>query len=256
MIGYIPALIFLGIAQYLPQRPDVRKRITKNRLWKAQFFLHPVIIGGLVSAALSSEGDSLTAFYAMCLTPFAFNFAVEPWDLPTDSVFKMFFYFHHIAPIVACFNPKVRQDSLNFTVPVAHGLLFGHVWFLHTMGNLEHWGWIKKMDWFWAYELTGFFVHTFWFWAVFFSQNMYAGISTSSYIFSAFRLLLPVLLQYIGRWGLYLRLLQLAGWPEPPYVGYDEFETKKTAVEAGSLVLGAALAGSGAHFFGSSYLQA
>ena len=120
-------------------------------------------------------------------------------------------------------------------------LLFAHCWLLHTIGNLEHLGWIDKQRWFWPYELLGLTFKCAW-WRDFLLRQPPPPVSP----YSIFRLpllnspLMPVALQYCGRWGLYLRLLRLRGAQPRREVNEnkeDRFETLKQPVEASAFLL-------------------
>ena len=216
---------FVLFAHSLKRRPARRKQITGLKLWKAQFFFHPLIVGFLVFFA-----QSQSAWFAIMLVPFVFNFGVEPWDLPSDAIFYVFFYAHHVGPLLACLWPG--GDSQDHTFAATNGLMFGHLWLLHTIGNLDHLQVISKQSLFWPYMLQGFVLNACWCHAA-----MQAAQGHGAALLQQF---LPLLVQYAGRWGLYIYIRRLMGWPSPGAELYDGFETLKQPMEAGLLLCAAA----------------
>ena len=125
----IPSLLALALVlkskQIVANRPSLRKRITKNVLWKTQFVLHPVIVFVLLDRASQTQ----STIYASLIVPFAFNFAVEPFDIPTDPIFLSFFYLHHYAIVLAAAILAIFSDDNNdslFEFGRSQALLLGH----------------------------------------------------------------------------------------------------------------------------------
>lgn len=200
-----------------------RSQVTGNPLWKAQFFGGPFLIFCILwSAARSTPSETPWVFLPLILTPFVFNFGVEPWDLPVDTLFYLCFYSHHIAPVVACIGLQQAQQHDN----ISTALLFAHCWLLHPISSLQHWGLLNKQRIFWFYMLQGFIIKCFWW------NKNYKNISTG--ITSALVVSLGVFMQYLGRWGLYLRLNSLVS---DGSMRLDHFEWRKQNVEASAFVL-------------------
>ena len=216
---------FIRFAHSVRRRPALRKRITSNPLWKVQFALHPVVVGGMVCISQLTSNP----WWALALCPFVFNFGVEPWDLPESFIFFGCFYAHHVAPLLACLLQQAgssphagAEDASSFAL--AQGLVFGHVWLLHTIGTLEKWRIIDKQRWFWPYMVEGALLKLLWFGSV--SRLQLAT-------------LLPLFVQFAGRWGLYAYLMRLMGWPKPGDEFYDAFEQRKLPAEFAALILAA-----------------
>ena len=209
----------------LSSHPQTRKRVTRNPFWKLQFFCHPLVVFLLLVLGRGSLKASL------CLVPFVFNFAVEPWDLPGDVLFRACFFLHHVAPVlcavgylIAGSNNASRDSVISGDVArrmLGQGMLFAHAWALHTIGNLDHLQWVDKQRVFWPYMAQGFLIKWVW-WAGLLNNGGSPALEA-----------LPILVQYAGRWGLYLRLQHLLGTSLP----HDAFEKRKQAVEFGGFVL-------------------
>ena len=103
----------------------------------------------------------------------------------------------------------------------AQALLFAHCWLMHPIGSLDQWGIVNKQSLFWPYIGSGFGCMLMWW------SSM--GSSSSIFTFAA----ATVVLQYAGRWGLFLRLVALYGAP----VSADTFEVRKQPAELASFVL-------------------
>merc|ERR1712023_474469 len=89
-LALLAGVVWICLAQTLFNRDKVlRARVTANVLWKIQFFFHPFIIGAFVLRRWKLP--------IIFLTPFVFNFGVEPWDLPRELLFYTCFYAHHFA---------------------------------------------------------------------------------------------------------------------------------------------------------------
>lgn len=101
-------------------------------------------------------------------------------------------------------------------------MLFGHAWALHTISTAQHRGWADKQTLFWPYILTGLAAQSFWW------HSLGAGEGAIRYLE-----VVPILLQYAGRWGLYLRLRALLGDALPT----DAFEARKQGVELATFSL-------------------
>lgn len=219
---------WIALSQFFRRRPLIRKKVTSSRPWKFQFSLHPVIIGGLVYHSCRSRNP----LWMIVLSPFVFNFGIEPWDQPQSLVFNACFYGHHVAPLLACLDfagegLSVEAGKLE-RFAIAQGLVFAHVWLLHTVGSLEWSGFAIKQRIFWPYVIQGFVLNAFWF-----HSCLLLGSSPSLFA-------LPLLLQYCGRWGLYLSVCVAVGWPKPGDKGYDSFEVRKMPAEFISLCFAAA----------------
>jgi hypothetical protein len=187
----------------------LRARVTGNPLWKAQFFLHPLIVSGCIWLAArdgtSSNTGEISWWAPIVLAPFVFNFGVEPWDLPRDLVFYTLFYAHHLGALLACAVAVVEISRGG--APTA--LLFGHCWLLHTIGNLDHWMVIDKQRWFWPYMVQGFVVKCVW------CRSLPSTAAVAC-----------VAVQYVGRWGLHIRLQALVDGAT-----VDTFEVRKQFIE-------------------------
>ena len=259
---------FIGISRNIVQKqPDLRRRILANRLWQLQFLLHPIIVFLLVLRAstninqypdISASGPAV--FPLVLLSPFVFNFAVEPWNQPPDLQFKIAFYAHHIAPLLACCGsllpaelaPSARRTSEGSDdsfgslgllgawqrFSFAQAAMFAHLWLLHPMDDLNRRKIIDKQRWFWPYMLQGVFVFG-WFWwevvgvigAMVPRQGEAAG-SEQTISANLLLLILPVFVQLLGRWWLYWRVMCLLGSFKPGDPNYDAFETRRLTVES------------------------
>lgn len=158
------------------------------------------------------------------LSLFAFNFCVEPYDVPKDDViFRSAFFLHHIGPVVAAL--VASETAHEFLLP--QSLLFMHAWLLHSFTVLEWYKYISMQSIFWPYFLQGFLLKLFWC-LMLPAQHVELAICT-----------FPVFVFYIGRWGLFLRMQSL--YPtvlaDPKSQLYDRFNDWKQVVELGSFVL-------------------
>ena len=143
----VVASIWIAFAHRVVQKnPRIRKCMTSHPLWKLQFALHPLIVA--VGAYLISTWDSTDVSASssrinvpmLCLSPFVFNFGVEPWDMPADWLFRLLFYFHHVAPLMTIITSASMLKDYGFHDDKKYyssfcwiqALLFGHMWMLHT----------------------------------------------------------------------------------------------------------------------------
>ena len=131
-------VLFVVFSKHVAKYPALRKRITKNPLWKTQLALHPLIVFILLDQAAQSR----SVLFAVLLVPFAFNFGVEPFDIPADPIFLGFFYLHHYAVIWAA-GVLLALNQVN-EFGRAQALLMGHAWTLHTIGFASHKGSTNK----------------------------------------------------------------------------------------------------------------
>ena len=100
----------------------------------------------------------------------AFNFGVEPYDLPRDDlVFSVCFYLHHYAPVLACAlttSYKNEDDGGSggdkSSFGCAQALLFGHAWILHPLGYLAAKDAIDKETTFQPSMASGFLGMMYW----------------------------------------------------------------------------------------------
>eukprot|EP00040_Diaphanoeca_grandis_P002099 m.20530 g.20530 ORF g.20530 m.20530 type:complete len:234 (-) comp12977_c0_seq1:159-860(-) len=222
MMVVLPSLICCGVftfmSSWLDSHPSIRKSITQRKLWKLQLFCHPFII---FSFLYFGRGSLLAS---VCVVPFVFNFAVEPFDLPKDSIVRICYYLHHIAPVLCTllyldinnYNGGDTQRRV-----FGQAMMFAHAWALHTVSSIDHFGWMNKQTMFWPYMLIGFCVACFWW------SNLLNNGPTRVVAIEA----IPVGVQYVCRWGLYLRLKTIL--PLPP----DQFETLKQPVELGAFLI-------------------
>ena len=239
-------VVFVLVAhRIIDRQPALRKAITSNLWWKAQLFCHPFIVGIFIWVSRASRQE----WWAVGLVPYVFNCGVEPGNgLTKRAVFAAFFYMHHIAPLMACFDLTGMQSAASVGRPgrpsagalmrfsFAQALLFGHCWLLHTIGLLEKSlsrGKQLKQQLFWPYMVLGMFAQLYWFRtaAGLFPPEKWSLVSGEVPL-----LLWPVLLQYIGRWGLYAYVQRLMGWPRPGHELHDAFETKKQLIEPFTLL--------------------
>ena len=198
--------------KHVRQRPELRKKLKDNAFFWTQFWLHPVIVAGFVYASAVTQN----LLWALALAPFVFSFGVEPWDLPEDLVFWTYFYMHHVAPLLACV--EAATSNVDAAGALARALLFGHVWLLHPVGRLSF-----KQSLFWPYMVEGFAVLA------------YFGLVAAPVAF------LPVAVQFVGRWGLYLFVTKKFNIvPGSPY--YDAFEDRKQPIELAAVLGGVAVA--------------
>ena len=160
------------------------------------------------------SGRTENPLWALALAPFVFSFGVEPWDLPEDLVFWTYFYMHHVAPLLAC----VEAATSGGDGALARALLFGHVWLLHPVGRLS-----MKQSLFWPYMVEGFAVLA------------YFGHLAAPVAF------LPVVVQFVGRWGLY-RFVTHKFNIVPGHAYYDAFEDRKQPLELAAVLGGVAVA--------------
>lgn len=224
----VPPLLLSALFFYVSQTivnadAVLRARIIRIPLWKLQFFCAPVAMFVCLRAAARSSPTSWP-WAAMALTPFCWNFAVEPWALPNDRLFRGAFYTHHVAPILACV--QMQSQRFHSDGGMAQALLFAHCWLLHPIGNFDHWGIISKQILFWPYISSGFLCMVYWW-----------SSSTTSMLAAA-----AVALQYAGRWGLFLRLIALYGAP----MSADRFEVRKQPAELASFAVAFAVVSLGA----------
>ena len=144
--------VWIVLAHIVRVQPSqsIRKHITSQFLWKLQFFLHPIIIGGGVYW-IGHNGSTISL---VLLSPFCFNFAVEPYDMPSDRLFQALFYLHHIAPLMTLlFQPETPATDETFAV--TQGVAFGHLWCLHTFFTLDRYNVVNKQSLFWPYTVQG-----------------------------------------------------------------------------------------------------
>jgi hypothetical protein len=234
--------------------PHFRTRVTRFILWKAQFHLHPLLI--LVwlwpFRDVVSGGSAPRGLPAWLLVPTVFNWGVEPWNLPRgDIVFMALFYMHHAAPVVASvvLNAGVldsrlgsgNEPALFSAVLRWQAVLFAHAWALHPIGALDAKGIIDKQRLFWPYMAQGLLVKGLWW------RSVLGAVPLSSSVPSMLVVLCgPILLQYVGRLGLYWRLCALqnrqAAPGEPPFASLDPFETRKQWAEPAAFLLALILA--------------
>jgi hypothetical protein len=203
----------------------IRSIITKHFLWKLQFFFHPIIVYYFI---LNNN-----VLNSLIFIPFLFNFGVEPWDLPNDLIFNIFFYCHHIAPLLLCIYNILLQIEINYSNLIAQAILFSHAWLLHSIGNLDHLKVINKQKWFWQYMFIGFILKCYW-WHSFYNKDIISYDKA------------PIFIQYIGRWGLYIRIMKLIKNKEIEnninniknnVVNIDKFENSKQRIELISFIL-------------------
>lgn len=224
LVPYAPlalAAVIITLAQTTVQNDRaIRARVTGNLLWKVQFFCHPLIVGSFLfaTAASSLHSPAGQAWLPLLLTLFVLNWGVEPWDQPPDFIFKLCFYSHHLAPLLWSLH-AASVPSFDGTMAA---MLFGHCWLLHTIGYLDKLGWIDKQRWFVPYMLQGAVLQCLW-----------VRSQPSLYTYSAG----CVALQFVGRWGLYLRIEQLYGVGDAKSPHYDAFESRKQSFEAAGFVL-------------------
>uniref|UniRef100_A0A7S3PS71 Uncharacterized protein n=1 Tax=Aplanochytrium stocchinoi TaxID=215587 RepID=A0A7S3PS71_9STRA len=197
--------------------PAIRKRITQNFLWKVQFFCHPVWMFSFLYFGQGSQAATLG------LIPFAFNFLVEPWDIPNnDLIFRTSFFMHHIGPILG--SMVISSTSSEYFI-LAQALLFMHGWLLHTISFADNYKWISKQRVFWPYCIQGFLFMSFWWWSVG-AENVHCPQ------------VFPTLLFWLGRWGVFLSLQNLfPDFKNPKSTCYDAFEDWKQIVELGSFCI-------------------
>jgi len=205
----IAGLIFW--AAKVRHNPELRKKLKDSAFFWTQFWLHPVVVAGSVFLAGRAENP----LWALMLAPFCFSFGVEPWDLPDSNLFMAFFYAHHIAPLLACVEVAAFGGG-DTRGALATALLFGHVWALHPIGRLK-----MKQQLFWPYVIEGAAVIAYW-----------GHVSLRPHPTS----LAPVAVQMVGRWGLYLYIMKLCGWPKPGDKYYDAFDRNKIPVEMASVL--------------------
>lgn len=223
----VVVVAFVVFARYVNRHPDVRKTMKSSSLFWAQFWLHPFIVFAAIYAA-GSTGD---ARYALLLAPFCFNWGMEPWDLPPWLSFYACLYAHHLAPLLACLEAAANCQSAEGAV--ARALVYGHAWLLHPIGRVSF-----KQRLFYPYVIQGAAVLAY-FGAVVLAAHPIA--------------LVPVLVQFSGRLGLYLVIGRgLLGWDWRQALGlrwfkpsdgyYDAFETRKLPCEVAALLASVALA--------------
>ena len=187
------------------------------------------------------------------IIPIAFNFGVEPYDMSDDFIFQFCFYLHHLAPILqssslsssssSSSSMSLRYDTLSssqsninkegilhYNISWEVALLFAHAWTMHPIGYFDKKKWSKrffdKQKLFWPYILLGFIVKYYWWKSIQIQQHQR---SMQSIIF--------VVCQYVGRWGLYLRLCYLYGWHRRTHPNYDSFEWRKQYAELASFII-------------------
>ncbi|CAB9497783.1 expressed unknown protein [Seminavis robusta] len=236
----IPTLLSMAVIALarLCVQPNkaLRKTITSNRLWKLQFLCHPIIVAGiLMASSLPTEKEETTSSFvimsfATLSVLFAFNFGVEPFDVPNDMMFSLCFYLHHYAVVVASaimLSFPTEDDgnhNTKFSFGLSQAILLGHAWLLHPVAYLDTKQIIDKQAIFLPYIATGFICMLYWW-----SQDGDVIIP------KVFRL--PVAMQYMGRWGLYVRLCLLTGWHKPDHPNHDSFEWRKQYYELLSFAL-------------------
>lgn len=129
------ALVFLYIAERVIKFDlSLRQKLTHQTWYRIQILVHPIFVGGSIFLANSTGND----LYGLLGVPFVFNFGAEPFD---TSIFRgtwfiPLMYLHHAGAILACLNPFAIATSFNFAL--ANGLLFAHIWMLHTLVSLDH----------------------------------------------------------------------------------------------------------------------
>ncbi|CAD7956701.1 unnamed protein product [Amoebophrya sp. A120] len=227
--GFLKLLppLFLSVLFTLIGRFILRKKlawrnaIVKNVFWKFQFNLHPVIVGLCVYLASCPKDLYFAEYASFMVVPFAFNFAVEPWDLPfRDKLFSLFFYLHHFGPVVGCIAADWASNHLaaagkiiplsatvtsNSTSLPATALLFAHIWLLHPIGTLDAKKLLNKQKIFWPYVLQGFLLKIAFWREMITAEKVY--VSNYGLIqMQTDAIVLAIFLQFIGRWGSFLRL--------------------------------------------------
>ena len=239
LVPTVLAMLLVLISKFVVgKNPALRKKITQNVLWKTQFALHPLLIFLVLDRASQQPTTTSSIYYSILIIPFAFNFGVEPYDIPKDPLFLICFYLHHYALILASttftFHPNTTpindiiddEDSIlqeqqqQQLFGRSQALLLGHAWMIHSISYAAHNKWIDKQRGFWAYMAMGFVFMTYYWWC-----------SPSHIVAVASILRLPLYTQYLGRWGLYLRLCIMYGWNEPNHPNYDHFEWMKQPIE-------------------------
>jgi len=215
--------MFIALARfYIQKHKDLRSTITSRNAWVTQFFCGPLIIFAALMYA-SRLGVADGPWLAMLLTPVLFNFGVEPSEQPDDIIFELAFYSHHFAPLSALIAVQSHEFSSDANA-IGVALLFAHIWLLHPLSSLKRWGIVDKQKYFWPYVALGFVVKIF-FWRSIIAASLWV-------------IVLPVVLQYVGRWGLYMRLMHKYG----QYIPSDSFEKRKQIWEFVALVSAFALA--------------
>lgn len=246
-VGIVASAWILSAQKLVQPNPSLRRRVTSLLWWKAQFSLHPVLIGLGVfyiggSRWYSDNGSQTALLRMLALSPFVFNWGVEPYDMPDDKIFRMLFYLHHIAPLCTVVvtgdgHDPTRGDDISFAA--AQALVFGHLWCLHTFFTLERYEILSKQSLFLPYHVQGMVVF-FVYWVALFrlvgdATTATDGVDDTFFFWTSMtlKLSMPLLLQLLGRWGLYLRLLRVD--PDGPAKD-DQFERRKQPVELALLV--------------------
>jgi hypothetical protein len=122
---------------------------------------------------LDCAAQTPSAKYANLIAPFAFNFGVEAFDMPTDPIFLFLYYMHHCAPVWAAGVEIGTEIGTEFARSQA--LLLMHAWALHTIGFAAHKKWLNKQTLFWPYMTLGFVLKLCWW-------QTYGGISFFSMV--------------------------------------------------------------------------
>jgi len=253
-LGFALVMIVLSRA-YVGRRPSVRAALVRNKLWKLQFILHPILMLlmiSVVSAALQKASSPFTIIAQCALVVVSFNFGVEPFDIPQDKIFLCFFYLHHLAPSLVAASLALATPfssswsssagatgsggaggAILIAAALPSAMVVGHAWALHPISYVHQKRWIDKHRWFGPYVISGCALHYNWWLSL--CQHAYPATVASFVI-------LAVLSQYVGRWGLYLRACQLYGWQRQCHPNHDPFEWNKQCAESVGLVATAILA--------------
>lgn len=216
--------VMFCITTVVARDSKLRSSITSSVWWKLQFASHPLLVGSLVYW----HGKYQHPLAKLLLVPIVFNFGVNQRLLPNDMLFLVCFYLHHMAPLLV-FHNNIQQphgDNDGGLFPLAQALLLGHAWALHTIGFLDHhFKWVNKQAFFFPYMMLGFVWKLYWWYNLTNDGNLY-WLATY-----------PIFLQYIGRWGLYWRLMTLFGGSHPLHGSDDALERRKQPVELAAFLL-------------------
>jgi hypothetical protein len=203
-------------SKHVSATPAIRKTIKATSLFWAQFLAHPLI----VAAAIYVAGRTQNPLWALALAPFVFNLGMEPGSLPFDSLlFSTFFYAHHAAPLFACVEAAATCGG-DATAAIARALVYCFAWQAHPIWQVPN-----KERLFWPYMIEGAVV----------LANFGHVVAATPIAFA------PVLMQFVGRWGLYLCTKHKFDL-KPGHKYYDAFDDRKQPIELAAVLGGVAVA--------------
>merc|ERR1712062_398843 len=132
---------------------------------------------------------------------------------------------------MGCIFVIESNDTSNW-YPIAQFLVYAIIWSLHSLESFEHRNWINsKNDFFWQYMVLSFVFHLFWHTSI---KNSIKETVNISYWVQIFGALIPIFIQYIGRWFLWMRMWHLAKPKDknkPHWFEHDTFNRNKQFYE-------------------------